>query len=57
MFDEIFTAKHCEFFRSNGTIYGMSNPSKKYTALSDSWVFPQVSGCSSSGSINGNGFS
>ena len=33
-FDEIYTAKRCEFSRSNGQIYGMSNEQPTKTPLS-----------------------
>ena len=34
IFDEIYTAKRCEFSRSNGQIYGMSNEQPTKTPLS-----------------------
>ena len=34
IFDEIYTAKRCEFSRSNGQVYGMSNKQPTKTLLS-----------------------
>ena len=34
IFDEIYSSKHCEFFRSNGQICGMSNEQPTKTLLS-----------------------